>query len=316
MAQRLAVIDIGSNTLHLLVADVTRGGVRAVHDRKVRSALGVAVTKGGVVGAERMRAIAAVVRRFANEARHLEAEDTLLIGTHAVRATGDRAAVIAALETAARTSLRLLTPEEEAALCLAGAGLEPLPPPPFLLVDIGGGSSDLAVVGQGGIVDARSLSIGSGVLAARFLMGDPPWLQQVEAADAMVRGVLWDLMCLEGESFPEMVVTGGAGRRLRRQFGVPPHAGHASPTSRLLPLIERLLQQTCAEWPHPLKDPERGEIIRAGAVILRAMLLRWDVPSWRVSSYGLREGALSLRAQGRWHEILPPHRDWSLSRHG
>jgi exopolyphosphatase/pppGpp-phosphohydrolase len=102
----------------------------------------------------------------------------------------------------------------------------------------------------------------------------------------------------EGSGFPEIVVTGGAGRRLRRQFGADTHAAHADPAARLLPFTERLLTEPAGRWPHPLKDPERTAITRAGAVILRAILLRWDITAWRISSYGLREGALRYHAEG------------------
>ena len=100
------------------------------------------------------------------QAHEQGAARVLLLATHAVRVAADRAAVVAALEVAAGAPLSVLSPECEAALCLSGAALDPLPAPPFLLADIGGGSTDLALVTAEGVVAARSLPVGSGVLAS------------------------------------------------------------------------------------------------------------------------------------------------------
>ena len=298
MARRAGVIDVGSNTLHLLVAEYENGHVRPVHDLRVRAGLGAAVSAGGALGDKRIRELAREVRRFAGQARSQDADDLLLLATQAVRAADDRRAVVRALEAAARTPLHVLSPEGEAVLCLAGAGLEPLPPPPFLLADIGGGSCDLAAVVSSGVVCARSLPIGSGVLAARCLIGDPPEPAWLRGATAVIDAMLESVEFGEGSGFPEIVVTGGAGRRLRRQFGADTHAAHAELTERLLPFIERLLTEPADHWPHPLKDPERTAITRAGAVVLRSILLRWGITGWRISSFGLREGALRYHAMG------------------
>jgi exopolyphosphatase/guanosine-5'-triphosphate,3'-diphosphate pyrophosphatase len=299
MTMRAAVIDVGSNTLHLLVADCEAEAVHAVHDLRVRTSLGAAVAAAGAFGEEATRQTAAIVHRFARRALDQGAEHLVLVATHAVRAAADRTGVSAALESAASAPLNLLTPEGEAVLCLAGAGLDPLPSPPFLLADIGGGSSDLALVGHDGVRSARSVLIGSGVLAAGPLAGDPPARELVRAAVDTVEGLLHAIDLDQTSALPEIVVTGGAARRVRRQFGAGAHVTHAAPTERLLPVIDHLLERPSRHWPHPLKNQERAAITRGGAIILRAVLHRWYIGSWRVSSYGLREGALRFLAQGR-----------------
>lgn len=308
MAERAAVIDVGSNTLHLLVADCDADAIHTVHDLRVRTGLGVAVAAAGAFGEAAIHQTEAIVRRFAQRAREQGAGRLLLLATHAVRAAADRDAVIAALENAAGVPLSLLSPEGEAALCLAGAGLDPLPPAPFLLADIGGGSSDLAVVDRGGVADACSLSIGSGTLSARYLHADPPDRACVAAADAEVDSLLAGVDLEPASGLGEIVVTGGAARRLRRQYGAGAHVLHAAPVDRLLPVIDCLLVEPAHSWPHPLKSGERAHVTRAGSIILRAVLRRWYIDSWRVSSFGLREGALRSLAQGQSLEgMLAPH---------
>jgi exopolyphosphatase/pppGpp-phosphohydrolase len=83
---------------------------------------------------------------------------------------------------------------------------------------------------------------------------------------------------------------------------------HAAPVERLLPVIDQLLKEPARAWPHPLKSEDRAQITRAGSIILRAVLRRWYIDSWRVSSFGLREGALRCLALGQSLEgMLAPH---------
>jgi exopolyphosphatase/guanosine-5'-triphosphate,3'-diphosphate pyrophosphatase len=305
MTERAAVIDVGSNTLHLLVADCDADSVQAVHDLRVRTGLGVSVAAAGAFGETAIHQTAATVHRFVTQAHEQGADRVLLLATHAVRVAADRAEVVAALEEAAGVALTLLSPEGEAALCLSGAALDPLPGPPFLLADIGGGSTDLALVTAEGVTVARSLPIGSGVLAARYFTAEPPAPEDVDAAAGSVDALLAGVDLDHQTKVAEIVVTGGSARRLRRQYGAAAHVTHAASAARLQSVIDRLLKEPMSAWPHPLKSQERVQITRAGAVILRAVLRRWYIDSWRVSSFGLREGALRELAAGRPFDRLP-----------
>ncbi len=293
-----AVIDTGSNTVHLLVADCGVDRVERMHDMRIRAGLGAAITGGAAVGEQRTRVVAAAVRRFAEQARRQGATEIVLVGTHAVREAADRVALTRALETAAGVEMRVLSTADEAALCLAGASLEPLPPPPYLMADIGGGSSDLALVGDAGLAWVESLPTGSGALAARWFTTAPPRPREVRAAGAMVHELLAAIRLDGYDRLPELVVTGGSGRRVRRQAGIALHAGHGSSTDHLAPVIERLLARPSKRWPQPLENETRAAITRGGAVILRALIEHWQIPMWRASSYGLREGVLLYRARG------------------
>lgn len=293
---RAAVIDIGSNTIHLLVADRSGGSVRPVHGEHVHAGLGLAVAEGAPLGTARIQTVAAIVRAFAAEARERRARNIMVIGTHAVRAAPDRAALLDAIEREADVTVRVLSPEQEAAFCVAGASLGPLPSPPFLCADIGGGSCDLAAVGPSGVTSTASVALGSGVLAARDLADDPPAAAQVDRTAAEVRGRLAAVDSLDRSEFAEVVATGGAARRLRRQFAADRDAVALS-VDALLDTVDRLLRTPAARWPRPVR-PGRAALIRAGGMILRAITVRCQASTWRVSQYGLREGALARCAGG------------------
>src|SRR5690349_18175097 len=97
-ADRAAVIDIGSNTIHLLVADRPGGLVRSLLDEHVHAGLGLAVAEGTPLGTARIQAVADIVRAYAAAAQARGAQNITVIGTHAVRAAPDRAALIDAIE--------------------------------------------------------------------------------------------------------------------------------------------------------------------------------------------------------------------------
>ena len=294
--QRAAVIDIGSNTIHLLVADCRPNAIRPIRDLRVRARLGIAVADAGVLGTMRIRAAASVVRTFAAEARAWRAGEIMVLGTHAVRAAADRGALADAVETATGLRVHVLTPEQEATLCLAGASLGPLPAAPFLSVDIGGGSCDVAAVGASGVRGITSVPVGSGVLAARDFDGDPPSAAKVDRASERL-AALFEAALPGHAEFPEAVATGGAARRVGRQL-TDRQGTAAGEASQLLNVVARLLHSPSTRWPHPVK-PARAATARAGGAILRTIIIRWRIPQWRISPYGLREGALALRARGQ-----------------
>ncbi len=292
-ADRAAVIDIGSNTIHLLVADRPGGLVRPLLDEHVHAGLGLAVAEGTPLGAARIQAVADVVRAYAAAAQARGAQNITVIGTHAVRAAPDRAALIDAIEREAGATVSVLSTQQEAVLCVAGASLGPLPPPPFLCVDMGGGSCDLAAVGPSGVTSTASIALGSGVLAARDLVGDPPPSSQVRRTGAAIRDRLAAVDSLDRSEFAEIVATGGAARRLRSQFVLEPNAV-ALTVDALEEMVGRLLGVPSVRWPRPVR-PGRAALTRAGGIILRAITARWQASVWRVSPYGLREGALARR---------------------
>jgi exopolyphosphatase/guanosine-5'-triphosphate,3'-diphosphate pyrophosphatase len=292
---RAAVVDIGSNTIHLLVADCRRDCFRSVYDDSVRAGLGVATAEGAPLGPDRIHTVTSIVRAFDVEARVRGAREVIVVGTHAVRVAPDRTALIEAIEREAKLTLRVLSTDEEARFCVAGIALGPLPPSPFLCADIGGGSCDLAAVGSAGVEGTASVPVGSGILAARELADDPPAAHQIERTAARLLSVLVAVDSLGRPAFSDIAVTGGAARRLLRQTGA--EYGAPLPVCILHELVERLSSNPSAAWPRPVR-PERAALVRAGGIILRAIVTRWQVATWRVSAFGLREGVLACWARG------------------
>ena len=187
---RVAAVDLGTNSTRLLVADVEAGRLDDVVRRLTITGLGEGVD-------ERRRLLPVPIARVRNclsdYRRELEAAGatrTLAIGTSAVRDAENGEAFLGEIEWSYGFTTRLLTGADEAALSYRGVTAGRETADGTLIVDIGGGSTEL-VIGEGG-VPARSASIDVGCvrLTERFLGSDPPSAPELAAAGAYVRVLL------------------------------------------------------------------------------------------------------------------------------
>jgi exopolyphosphatase / guanosine-5'-triphosphate,3'-diphosphate pyrophosphatase len=189
-AQRVAVIDIGSNSTRLLVADVEGGRVRPVERRSTVTRLGRGVDLSGQLAAEAVEAACGAVDPYVATLQELGAERVDAIATSAVRDASNGAAFVAELRERFALSARVLDGEEEARLTYLGATSEHSPAVPTLVIDIGGGSTEL-VVGQGRHVDWHT-SLQAGVVrhTERHLVHDPPTPVELEALATDLGGLI------------------------------------------------------------------------------------------------------------------------------
>src|ERR1700733_12946760 len=146
--RRVAVIDIGSNSTRLLVADVLHGRVTPIERRSTVTRLGRGVDLSGRLAAEAIEAACAAVDPYVATVQELGAEAVDAVATSAVRDAENGSAFIAELRERFALSARVLDGEEEARLTYLGATSERTPTEPTLVVDIGGGSTEL-IVGNG-----------------------------------------------------------------------------------------------------------------------------------------------------------------------
>src|SRR5712692_7397011 len=118
--KRIAVIDIGSNTIHLLVADSDATTLSCVDDQSTRLQLGAEVARNGSLDPQKMHAAVEVVSRYVDRARTAEAAEVHLLGTAAVRAAANRVELVDKLTAATGFQLQVLNAQEEARLAYLG----------------------------------------------------------------------------------------------------------------------------------------------------------------------------------------------------
>src|SRR3954449_1436161 len=191
-SHRVAVIDIGSNSTRLLIADVAEGRVTEVERQSRVTRLGRGVDLSGQLSAEAIEAACAAIADYIAICREERVENIEAIATSAVRDADNGSAFIAELRERFALSARVLDGEEEARLTYLGATSEQRPAEPTLVVDIGGGSTEL-IVGTGEEISFHT-SLQAGVVrhSERHIATDPPTVIELEALAADVRGLIED----------------------------------------------------------------------------------------------------------------------------
>lgn len=189
-AHRVAVVDIGSNSTRLLVADIGPDGVSEVERQSRVTRLGRGVDLTGQLSAEAIEAACDAIADYVGICRTAGVERIEAIATSAVRDASNGEAFVAELRERFALSARVLGGEEEARLTYMGATLEDPPAEPTLVIDIGGGSTEL-IVGTGREI-AFHASMQAGVVrhTERHITSDPPTPKELEALAGDVRTLI------------------------------------------------------------------------------------------------------------------------------
>ncbi|MEN3340810.1 MAG: exopolyphosphatase / guanosine-5-triphosphate,3-diphosphate pyrophosphatase [Actinomycetota bacterium] len=297
---RVAAVDLGTNTTRLLVADVGDGRVDELHreTRITRLGEGVDVRRRLLpVPIARVRNVLSDYRRTLES---LGAERTLLVATSAVRDAENGEAFLGEIEWSYGFATRLLTGDEEGRLTRRGIGSGAEPAPGTLILDIGGGSTEL-------IVDDfhASLELGSVRQTERFLHGDPPTRDELAACADAARALLADVVPDEVRARVEQAV-GVAGTLttlaaldlgLERYDGERVH-GHRLGRDAAGTQLERLAALPLAERREvPALEPERAPVIVAGAVILVESLDFFGLDAVEASERDILDGAALAAAE-------------------
>jgi len=178
---RVAVVDIGTNSTRLLVADVEGGRVTELERRSTVTRLGRGVDSSGTLAADAIEEVCDTVAEYIDLYRALEPDAVIPIATSAVRDAGNAGAFLAELRERFALAARMLRGEEEARLTYLGACADRPSANGTLVVDIGGGSTEL-VVGSGPEVGFHvSLQAGTVRHTERHLVSDPPAPGELEA---------------------------------------------------------------------------------------------------------------------------------------
>lgn len=313
---RLGVLDIGSNTVHLLAADVHPGGrpLATTSDRTVLRLMRF-LTPSGAISEEGVQALVAAVVRARAIAAQEKVDALLATATSAVREAANGADVIARVEAALGQPLQVLDGETEARLTfLAARRWFGWSAGQILLFDIGGGSFEMAA-GSEELPDiAASVPLGAGRSTLMFLPDDPPGEEAVERLRAHAADVFAPVAArFSALPRPDHVVgSSKAIRSLARLVGHPAPGspnGSGADVAMLLPRaslgswIPRLARlPASARQELPGITPDRTFQIVAAAVVLHTAMTAMAVEELEVSPWALREGVLLRYIEDRAHD--------------
>jgi len=284
---RLAAVDVGSNTVHSVVADVVRGKLVDVAHYVEEPELGPYVARTGAIGSRSKVAIQAL-RSVVERARTHNFEVLVAGATQAVRQATDQAAFVREAGRAIGVPVHVIPAQREAELSFLGVASRHAVRRDWAMVDLGGGSTEV-VIGRGqAMVRSATLPIGSGVLASTYL-SDPP---RPEERARLRRAALRELTQAPDGDIERLVATGGTASNL------PLVLTHRNPpsvltTADLLACEARLDSDRAAEVARAVKlSPSRVKAMRAGVEALLLLLDWYGLAVLHISHQGLRHGML------------------------
>lgn len=304
---RLATVDLGTNTVRLLVVESTGGAYRTLHQAQRVTRLGEGQAAAGRLLPEPMRRTAAVVAEFCGAARGWGAEAVRIVATSAVREAGNREEFVARLEVETGERVEVVSGEDEARLTLKGvtSGLPGLEPS-FVLFDIGGGSTEFVRAREGAPEAAVSLRMGVVSLQEEWgERGPVRWERFARMREHVERRLLDEVPDAIRAGAGALVGTAGTVTTLAAlDLDLPAYDaarvhGHRLDRAAVERLLARLGALSVDERARlPCLEPGRADVIVPGiAICLAAMAcVRRDVVV--VSDRGLREGILCQLLEG------------------
>lgn len=284
--KRVAAIDCGTNSIRLLIADLDPAtGTLVDLDRRMEIVrLGQGVDRTGEIAPEAMVRTFEATARYAELCRAAEVGAVRFVATSATRDARNRGEFVAGVRAILGVEPEVVAGSEEAALSFAGAtgGFAAAHESPFLVVDLGGGSTEV-VLGQDGQVEAAlSIDLGSVRLTERHLVADPPTAAQIDAATADIDAHL-DRVAEQVPLALARTLIGVAGSittvtahalRLPAYDSAAIH-GSAVPIANVLTACDELLAMPRAERAAlAYLHPGRVDVIGAGALLWRRLVER------------------------------------------
>ncbi|MGN6553572.1 MAG: Ppx/GppA phosphatase family protein [Verrucomicrobiota bacterium] len=310
---RRAVIDVGTNSVKLLVADVNGPQVQPVWEASKQTRLGSGFYETHRLQAEPIAKTAVAVTRFAHAAREQNAGAIRVIATSAARDATNADELVSAIEIASGLKVEIISGEQEAEWVFQGVATDPrLESTPLLLMDVGGGSTEF-ILGQGSHKHfQQSFPLGTVRLMEKIPHSDPPRNEELHACRAWVENFLrgevlprlepvlrWESKVNVEADAVQLVGTGGTTSILARmEAGLDQYDREIIEATRLS--LDRVRWHVQRLWGLPLAErqgivglpPKRADVILTGVLIFQAVMELLEIPELRVSTRGLRFAAV------------------------
>lgn len=297
-----AAIDIGTNTVLLLVAEVKDGVIKTIHEEHRVPRLGKGVDADKNINQDATQRVISVLKEY----RQLLSDDfpavesVTVTATSAVRDAGNREQFMEEVQNETGFTIRLLSGNEEAEWTAAGAlsVLEEVPDN-VLIIDIGGGSTEIAILSDLDLVDAHSFDMGSVRFTERFLKNDPPTEKQIKACRNEIMNLLDDRP-FEANKDSELVgvagtVTSLAGMSLGlKDYNPEEINGYVLTLGQIQSFIEEFAATSSDKMldKYPVYLKGRSDIFLAGMLILEGFMKQLGLRELIVSTGGIRHGAI------------------------
>ncbi|MEJ7902203.1 MAG: hypothetical protein WKF63_10170 [Thermomicrobiales bacterium] len=294
MPRRLAVVDMGSNTLKFSVTEVEDSGAeRILHSHAETVRLGAVVAITGALEPNRIERALLALRHYEIVARSYAVEACIGVATAALRTATNGDDLLEEIHRTTGWSVRVISGDEEARLAFVGLASSLPDEQDSLLVDIGGGSTELIHVSGGAVSASESLDMGSGSLADRCFQSDPPGVTAVSDALVHAGDALTGSTVLPQVTSPVLVFSGGNGQFLKAfaewtDIAIPFEPGRFR---ELLSTMADVHSTRLAGYLNIV--PERARMLPAGGAIAMAVINRTSPRSIQAAPSGIRGGLVA-----------------------
>ena len=298
-----AAVDIGSNSVRLKIARLTRGHLRPIHEDREVTRLGEGVFRSGFLTPESMAETVKVLRRFHRATQQVVTDPVRVVATSALRDARNSQAFLEWVRSATGWTVEIISGLEEARLIHLGlvSNLR-IDSSPTLMMDLGGGSCELTVSASGHIRDLVSMPLGAVRLTDEFLRHDPPRKGELKRLQGFVaREVNRVAARVIAAKVKNVIATSGTAAALATAAS---HLRKNGTRQRML--VSRAEMTRLAKRLARLPVEERrkiegiglrrAEIVVAGAMVYQELLDRCHLKGFRYSPLGLRDGLLAQMA--------------------
>ncbi|MDQ3858761.1 MAG: Ppx/GppA family phosphatase [Actinomycetota bacterium] len=300
---RVATVDLGTNSTRLLVADVEDGAVREVDRRLVITRLGEGVDARRKLLPTAVARVRNVLVDYRRAAEALGAKRTLTLATSAVRDAENGEAFLGEIEWSYGFVTRLLSGDDEAALTFRGVAAGRPVHDGTLVLDVGGGSTELILGGPNGVAFHESFDLGCVRLTERFLGDEAPARRNVQSCREAVRSLLEERVPEDVRPTSAIGVAGTVTTLATLHLGLREEDpdrihGHRIPVGWIERELPRLAAATVAELRlRPGIHPDRAPVLVAGVAVVAEVLAYFRLPKLEVSEQDLLHGGALAAAE-------------------
>lgn len=298
---RVAIYDCGTNTTRLLVADVENEAVNVLERHCVITRLGKGVDTQGVLADEAIERVSETLANFRDISLSYQPEYSEILATSAVRDAANKAEFEQRAHEITQCAVRIISGEEEAQLSFLGATLDVSWNEPTLLLDIGGGSTELALGVPGESPSfVTSMQMGAVRLTERYLHNDPPLAEELSQAVSVVRDELEQLgrECPELHEVKHLIgVAGTATTAAAVELGLTEYDservhGFVLTKEAAEDVFRTLATESLIDrMKNPGLDPARADVIVGGMVILVSVMRTFGIDACITSERDILDGA-------------------------
>jgi exopolyphosphatase / guanosine-5'-triphosphate,3'-diphosphate pyrophosphatase len=310
---RYAAIDIGSNSVRMLVADVSHGETHILAQDRQVTRIGESVFRSGLISKDALDFLCATLARMSAAYTRLDIVGIRAVATSAVRDAGNQEEFLQRTSSALGTKVEIISGPEEARLVHLGVEARwPRPKERTLIIDVGGGSAEVIISQGGQLIDAASKSIGAVRLTEVFIEHDPPSADELGRLVAYVEQKLAAFHRLHGsEKFDRAIATSATAAALVCAMNQIPrtkreNADRAKGSITQLQEFYNTLIRSDLNGRRKITGigPRRAEIIVAGAAVFLTILKIFNHRSLYYSAAGVRDGIIAdLAARGVGREF-------------